>query len=361
MKKVKDVRLDQDYWNLVKGIGIICVVLGHVCIWAQNFIYTFHLQLFYFVTGYLYNENKYGDRPWLHTKRKFQTTWSVYVVLYIVVTLLHNVLLDLGLQPLAFTRYSWKDMLIQILLDCTGNGSELLLGPAYFLPVIVLASVIFGFIVFISRYIEKYTGKTYLKLIFQGVVVVVCAVGAYPLVAHRIWTPAYVSFSLEVLPYLWFGYLLRNYIGDIRKYLNPIIGLFCALITYKISLYHLVDFTLGIIYPYMHIAALFGIYMCLCLAEMFYHIRYVHEGVTFMGRNSMFIMLVHFPIVRLLDKAITLYIGDPTGELYNKIPVVFEDLWPIYSVVVLTLSFLLAILWEKRKKFSHYFVKGKNL
>lgn len=355
MREVKDIRLDQDYWNLVKGIGIICVVLGHVCIWAQNFIYTFHLQLFYFVTGYLYNENKYGDRPWLHTKRKFQTTWSIYVILYIIVTLLHNVLMDLGLQPLAYQRYSVKDMLIQILLDCTGNGSELLLGPAYFLPVIVLAATIFGFIVFISRRVEDHTGKTYLKLIFQGVVVVLCAVGAYPIILNRIPTPANVSFSLEVLPYLWLGYLLRNYIGEIRRYLNPIIGLLCALITYKISLYHFVDFTLGLIYPYMHLAALFGIYMCLCLAEMFYHIHYVRGCVTLMGRNSMFIMLVHFPIIRLLDKAITLYIGDPTGELYNKIPVVFEGLWPIYAIVVLTLSFALSVLWDRRKKLSRVF------
>ena len=353
MKEIKTIAPDREYWDLVKGIGIVCVILGHTCIWAQHFIYTFHMQLFYFVTGYLYSEKKYGDRPWTLTKQKFRTTWSVYVVCYIVVTLLHNVLIDLGLQPLEFSRYTGKDFLIQIFMDCTGNGYELLLGPAYFLPVIVLASVILGVIVCVSRRIEERSGSTALNLLFQGCIVAVCAVWAYPRIANRVWTPANVSFSMAALPYLWGGYLLRNYIGDIRRRLYPVIGLLCALIVYKTSLSHLVDFTMGLVYPFMYVGAAFGIYMCLCLAEMFYHVELVRRFLVLMGRNSLFVMMVHFPILRFLDKGITLYIGDPSGELYNKIPVVFENLWPFYAVAVTLLSYIFAILWDKRKKKVH--------
>ena len=50
------------YWDIVKGIGIIAIVLGHSCYFAVGFVYLFHLALFFFVSGYLYSEKKYGDR-----------------------------------------------------------------------------------------------------------------------------------------------------------------------------------------------------------------------------------------------------------------------------------------------------------
>ena len=42
------------YWNIVKGLGIILVVAGHACGSSEgtpvsNYIYLFHLPLFFFV------------------------------------------------------------------------------------------------------------------------------------------------------------------------------------------------------------------------------------------------------------------------------------------------------------------------
>ena len=48
--------VDREYWNIVKGIGIILVVVGHLYWDFTQFIYLFHLPLFFFVSGYLYNE-----------------------------------------------------------------------------------------------------------------------------------------------------------------------------------------------------------------------------------------------------------------------------------------------------------------
>ena len=40
------------YWDIVKGIGIIAIVLGHSCYFAVGFVYLFHLALFFFVSGH---------------------------------------------------------------------------------------------------------------------------------------------------------------------------------------------------------------------------------------------------------------------------------------------------------------------
>ena len=34
---------DRRYWNVLKGIGILCVVCVHACSWAPDFVYEFHI------------------------------------------------------------------------------------------------------------------------------------------------------------------------------------------------------------------------------------------------------------------------------------------------------------------------------
>ena len=40
-------KLQRDYWNILKGIGAFCVVLGHCAMPVQNFVYLFHVPLFF--------------------------------------------------------------------------------------------------------------------------------------------------------------------------------------------------------------------------------------------------------------------------------------------------------------------------
>ena len=58
-----------DFIDFLKGIGIILVVIGHV---SQNerindFIYSFHMPLFFFISGFLFNYKKEN-----FTKNKFK-------------------------------------------------------------------------------------------------------------------------------------------------------------------------------------------------------------------------------------------------------------------------------------------------
>ncbi len=357
MWELTDYKPNREYWNIVKGIGIVFVILGHTCMWAQPFIYTFHLQLFFFVSGFLYSEKKYGAHPILNTKNKFITTWKTYVLVYIVIILLHNVFYDLGLQPLAYSRFEAKDFVIEIIKACFGSASQLMAGPMWFLPVSVLGMVIFGFIVSVSRYIEKWTNSTKLKLAFQFVVIVVCCVTFYGTIYNDVWFVARVNYAFEILPYIWVGYLLRNYIGEINRFLHPVLGLICSLIVYRCSLYDWCDFTIGRVHPYMHFFALFGIYMCLCFAKVIKAVPHLKEVVGKLGVYSLIIMIAHFQMLRIFDKCITLYIGDPTGEIFNHIPVVFEQLWPVYSVVIIFGSICLVYLWDFVKR-SIYNARG---
>lgn len=347
IRNVTDISPDREYWSIVKGIGIFCVIMGHACMWSQQFIYLFHLQLFFFVSGYLYSEKKYGKHPLLNVKNKLRSTWKIYVLLYWIVILLHNVLMKLGLQPLAYHAYTVKETVIQMIRALFGAGSELMLGPAWFLVTIVQASVLLGFIVYLTGMVERFT-NTLVKILLQFIIVSALAYYAYPLVLGQIKWFADFQYALIVLPYLWMGYLVRNYYGEIDKVLHLVLGLICALVVYKVSTYEWVDITIGHVFPYMYIIAVFGIYMALCLAKMIRNIPYIGQLCRFMGEKSMTIMIVHFPVLRVIDKVIAVRIyHDTTGELFNHIPVAFPQLWPVYMMLDIPITLLIVWGWSR--------------
>lgn len=47
--------------DITKGIGIILVILGHTEYPYRDLIYTFHMPLFYIVTGYLFDFSKWEN------------------------------------------------------------------------------------------------------------------------------------------------------------------------------------------------------------------------------------------------------------------------------------------------------------
>ena len=43
--KISLEKPDHVYWDIVKGIGLLCVVIGHSWMRMQNFVYSFLLQV----------------------------------------------------------------------------------------------------------------------------------------------------------------------------------------------------------------------------------------------------------------------------------------------------------------------------
>ena len=89
-------RKDTNYLNIMKGMCIILVVFGHSIVPSMrennhilqaiwNFIYLFHMPVFFFVSGYLFeiNKNRYSNTKEFITK-KFQLLMIPYFVYSII-------------------------------------------------------------------------------------------------------------------------------------------------------------------------------------------------------------------------------------------------------------------------------------
>ena len=151
---------DRRYWNVLKGIGILCVVLGHACSWAHDFVYEFHIPLFFFISGFMYSEKKYGDDPYLNVINRFKSSWIKYVIVYWIIMLLHNSLIRWGFMPIGTEYFSLRNLAEACAFVLLGTANELMGGTLWFVPALCMASVFLSFLVTISRKIEKKTGAT---------------------------------------------------------------------------------------------------------------------------------------------------------------------------------------------------------
>lgn len=86
-----------ELWDVLKGIGIILVILGHMGLWNE-FIYSFHMPLFFFLSGVLY-KNRTCKELISYIKLRLlipYLIWSVGLTLiaYFAASLWRNGILD---------------------------------------------------------------------------------------------------------------------------------------------------------------------------------------------------------------------------------------------------------------------------
>lgn len=330
------IKPDRQYWNIMKGIGIISVVMGHACFWAHDFVYLYHLPLFYFVSGFLYNEQKYGEDPCQNLVNRIRSSGVKYICIYGIIMLLHNRLTVWGLMPENTPFYDPQTMVSNLVLVLFGTANELMGGTLWFVPTLIASSATLGFIVSLSRKIERITGKRTLKFLFQMAVIVILTCVGW--IVRGVLMPANMQVALAVMPFQWAGYVLRNY-GRRPDNFTMKTGPCIAMLAITVAVLILVsrrttlDLIFGSFYHGMYIVAFAGILMCMLLSVLVQKWAAGTRIFALFGRYSFWIMAFHFPLIKLLDKAVAVKIGDPDGRLYIGLPHAFDALWPVYLLL----------------------------
>lgn len=85
-------------FSILKAIAIICVVLSHAGIsgWLFNFVFIFHVPIFFICAGYFFN-TKYLTDERTYIVHRFKELYLPFVRLSLFFLLIHNVLFPLGI------------------------------------------------------------------------------------------------------------------------------------------------------------------------------------------------------------------------------------------------------------------------
>ncbi|MCM1377441.1 MAG: acyltransferase family protein [Clostridium sp.] len=140
--------------SIMKGLAIILMVIGHAeAPWyVTNFIYTFHMPLFFIAAGYFFSR-KYLDNPWNFISKRVKGLYFPFLKWALVFLVLHNVFFHFGILNEAYGNweggvthpYSWKifwQRMVNIFTTMSGYD-EFMAGAFWFFRGLMVASILY--------------------------------------------------------------------------------------------------------------------------------------------------------------------------------------------------------------------------
>lgn len=98
--------------DAAKGIGLLCVILGHLRVpYVSTWVYTFHMPLFFFLSGLVFSGKKYDFGTFL--KKKLKSLVLPYFTLGGVIFAFFSLVYALQKQPASAYLEMLKDFLVQ--------------------------------------------------------------------------------------------------------------------------------------------------------------------------------------------------------------------------------------------------------
>lgn len=293
MKLLDDTKNRIIAWDILRGIGILCVVLGHIT-YNDNLdrcINAFHMPLFFFISGALY-KNKDGI-----VKKQFKNLMFPYFV-FAILSFLYWYFIELRFREKHIGSNAF-DQLVNIVYPMNMEGSYEFNAVLWFLPCL--------FVTFLSYHIlhKLHIGIT-------GDLIVLCiSIVLASLIKIKI--PFFISEMFCSLPFYICGSLFTKY----KKQLdilssstnnNIAIGLFTIIIAFIcVIIFNVIGNMKGNFYSHSYfvffICALFIVF------GLYLSVSGIKHQIVFqwLGMNSLCIMLIHEPIRRIITKCYSIF------------------------------------------------------
>lgn len=352
--------------DLVRGLAIILMVIGHTETAAQGFIYLFHMAVFFMASGYLYRESAADSVASVkqYVIRKIKRLWVPYAVWTAIFSIFRNVFIDWNIyttNPMILSevesRYAaltpyWtgKEIILNIVKGCILPGNVQVGGALWFCATLLQITVLYAVIDFILRRMLKREQV----MIAQGIVSLVFLLIGYWCSLKGIFVFGIVrTFSFYCLYYL--GFVFKKYIE--RHFGDSAIK--AALVMAGSFLLLLICNPLGEIALgendlkdplFLLVTSISGWLLLYEAAVLLKKVPFLCKTLTYIGANTLPIVIFH-----LLAFKIVSYIGvwrnGQKWYLVAAFPVLYRGglWWMAYTVVGIVVPLLLGLLYNKIK------------
>jgi fucose 4-O-acetylase-like acetyltransferase len=351
----------QQYWDILKGLGIIAVVVGHTGSPLVPFVYMYHIALFFFISGYFYKDIYSADPTMFIAKRTKGLYWP-FVKYGLGFLIFHNVLLHIDVLSskaefgiITTKEYDIADMLRMAEDIVTLRNTEQMAGAMWFLPSLFVAGILFCLIRYVSlRFIRKYalfvTGSVSMMLFGVGII----------LAQKHVVLSMHADVSLVALPIFFAGYLLNNL--KIEVYRHWGIALFSAAFLVftarKYGFFEVVN--QKYVNPWLFIlASCAGIYMNMYLGKVIENISVLGKIIAYIGQCSLKILALHFFAFKIVS-AIYITVNKAPHYWLARFPAITggNGWWIAYAVIGVGLPVILNATYVSVKE---RFFKRKTL
>lgn len=265
--------------DMAKGYGIIFVIIGHIGLGPiSDWIYTFHIPLFFFLSGYVFsNKNSFGE----FFKKKIKSMIIPYFSLGVVVV-------------------AFKELIYYRTGDCTTFGYikvvldlfiQERMSTLWFLACLFLINIIFYFML---KWIKNKTLMAIAIAVITVAGLVYYRLGGQPL-------PWNLDVCMTAISFFYVGYAIKQYGDKLRDFASKtstsvILFLACGAanlvfgyLSYRISgsVLNMFDSVYGF-EPFTYISAFAGIACVVIISKWF-----VIKPVKYIGENSLLYFAWH--------------------------------------------------------------------
>lgn len=321
--------------DIAKGLAVLCTIVGHVLIPGanvRNLIYSFHIPLFFVLSGYTIKRipsSDFGKAIWKDFKRLLLPV----LVMGLISCLINIIMYDKGIT------YSLWDNLRRILW---GNGNN------YILNYISQGKQMYGIGVlwfFIALFWAKLCYRYILNKISNYRFIFLLG-GAFVSIwlGTIVWLPQSIDMIFIIILFMESGYQLKN-CGKEDSNIIKIIGIIGFFIWITLSWNYGIHIELSIRhYPYCLICILIAFLGCLSVIQLSKAIAElrISKAVAFIGRHSMTLLCIHY-----LDKHFS-YIWKLS--LFDTNQTTILSIRAIWSINRVIFNVLVLLVWTVLKK-----------
>ena len=361
-------QLRDEYWDIVKGIGIVSIVIGHTCSFGA-YVYTYHLVIFFFVGAFFYSERKYKKAPFDYVGKVLKGVYFRYVLYTWLLILLHNFSVRFGLYQ-GMGYYTVKDILCAMGNALTFQNPELFGGALWFVPVYLVVLSLLAIIVYISQAIGDFIATCVKAEEVQGKVQEICILFLTIVIGglgvffntNHLELSYNIHTSFLVFPLCVLAYFINRKQLDIKKYVNVILTSICGSILIilvkcgcriELSQEQIIN---GSMFYFISVV---GIVFCLSLAKIILRIKKINFIFALLGRYSFSIMALHFFVIKFIDRVYAWIIGEKNPVIFGRwVTAYSEKLWIIYILLGSIVPVFLPLFVKYIKKWLQRCTKG---
>lgn len=352
--------------DILKGIGIVLMVYGHTFAKGHDYIYLFHMAIFFMASGFLFSNKKINSAKDIQNiiVRKLKSLYVPYIVCNIIFLSLTNIFLKLNIytsnpeflkategnavtqmltEPLTSTFYIKS--LIKILI---GKDTTQLANPSWFLITLLVVTIFHAVLTYIIQKVHIVIRHILRGGIILGLVLLV----SYLPVTGEIRRIAAACLVFQM------GIILRVFWNE--KYYNSFTVIVAAIILYFLSKMGTIELAGGRILslPFFAIASLLGWVMIFTIGKYIEnYLPILRDIFVYLGRNTLSILLLHLLCFKLINAFYVISQGLPK-YMIASFHVIFGLQW-YYSIIYTVVGIIVPVVfWNAFKriegKVKHY-------
>ena len=332
--------------DVLKGLGILSVVLGHCLNFevAHRFIYSYHMILFVFISGFLFHEVSIKA----YVCKKIRSLYFPSIIIISVSLLMYPVWIGCNVLE----KQSSNEFLVMIVKTLLFVPDGIFTNPLWFVPFIFgtgfLALIL---IKFLKKY--RYILLTAIFLLSLAGVLGMTTIKINNITLVKVIDMYFIYRILVTIPFFFLGIYAKkfNLINRVNQWIFIPMATVILIANYfsgrSIDLYGYAIYGGYGFYP----IAIIGLLFVVSLGKLCMKSAVLTKAFSILGKNSFWIMGGHCMVFKFIDGIIgktgLVHVGT---EQLHKFPFSFFNLWWLYTLLGCLIPIAIVTVLEKVKE-----------